>query len=248
MTAQARSVPIGTRTDATDVPWKSLFKLGGAITMILLVYSLVTMVLVFTLGGQPLSAQEAFDMLRGNRLVGILRLDVLTTLVMPLYYLLFLGLYIALRKAHAAYAAIALLLGCAGLTLFLAAPSFISWLTLSDKFAAATTGTQKTLLLAAGETILATDMWHSSSSLVGGLLLQTGTLLLSVLMLRSSLFSKLTAWVGVMTHGLDLAHILIGLFFPAAGAILLAIGGTLYLAWFPLLARDFFRLGREVEK
>jgi hypothetical protein len=224
---------------------KGIYTIGAVTALFLLAYCLVTMVLVFTVGDQPLTAQEAFDMLRQNRLTGLLRLDMLTTLVMPLYYLLFVSLYVALKKSHENYAKITILLGCAGLTLFLAAPSFTSWLVLSDKFAAATSEAQKTLLLAAGEALLATDMWHSSSALVGGLLLQTSTLLISILMLRSNTFSKATAWMGVVAHGLDLLHILALPFIPMLGVILMITGGTLYLAWFPLLARDFFRLRKE---
>jgi hypothetical protein len=66
---------------------------------------------------------------------------------------------------------------------------------LSDKFAAATSEAQKTLLLAAGEAILASDMWHGSGAMMGGILLQTGTLLVLLVMLRSNAFGKLTAWV-----------------------------------------------------
>jgi hypothetical protein len=229
----------------TDVNLKSIGKPGGVISLILLVYVLATMVILVGIGGQPATAQEIFDMLRQNRLLGLLRLDLLTTLAMPLYYLLFLSLYQVLKKTHHLGALAAALLGCAGLTLFLSAPSFLSWLTLSDKFVAATSEGQKTLFLAAGEAILAADMWHSSSAFVGGLLLQTSTVLFSVIMLRSNAFSKLTAWIGIITHGLDLAHILFLLVIPSVGVALMMIGGTLYLAWFPLLARDFFRLGKE---
>ncbi len=229
----------------TNQNWKSLYKIGGIAALVLLAYCLATMVVVFGVGSQPQTAQEVLDMLHQNRLAGLLRLDALTTLCMPLYYLLFLSFYIALRKTHETYAAITLLLGCAGLTLFLAAPSFISWLTLSDKFAAATSEAQKTLLLAAGETILVTDIWHSSNAFVGGLLLQTSMVLISVAMLRGNAFSKLTGWVGLVTHSLDLAHIPFLLFVPLVGELLMVIGGTLYLVWFPLVARDFFRLGRE---
>lgn len=229
----------------TNQNWKSLYKIGGVAALALLAYCLVTMVVVFGVGSQPQTAQEVLDMLHQNRLAGLLRLDALTTLCMPLYYLLFLSFYIALRKTHETYAAITLLLGCAGLTLFLAAPSFISWLTLSDKFAMATSQEQKILLLAAGEAILVTDIWHSSSAMVGGLLLQTSTVLISVAMLRSNAFSKLTGWVGLVTHGLDLAHIPFLLIVPVVGELLMVIGGTLYLVWFPLVARDFFRLGGD---
>ena len=223
--------------------WKSLFKLCGWIALILVVYSLVTMFILFVLGAQPETAAEAFEMLAGNRFIGLLRLDILTVLVyMPLFYLLLLGLYVALKQTHPVLGAIAVLLGFAGVTLFLATPSVFSWLSLSDKFATATSEAQKTLLLAAGEAILASDMWHGTGAMIGGILIQLSTTLLSIAMLSSKAFWKGTAYVGIVTHGLDLAHLLVGFFLPAVGFILIAIAGPLYLIWFPLLARDFFRL------
>jgi len=225
--------------------WKSLYKISGVAALILLLYSLVTMVILITIGGQPETAQEGFTMLQNNRLVGLLRLDVLMILIMPLYYPLFLGLYTVLKKVHIAYAALAILLVFGGLTLALATPSAFSWLALSDKFTVATSEEQKTLLLAAGEAILASDMWHGSGAIMGGILLQTGALLISMVMLASRSFAKSTAYVGIVTHGLDLVHILVGFFFPMGAIILMAIAGPLYLVWFPLIARDFFRMGQE---
>jgi len=78
--------------DHAATSWKSLCKLGGIAALILLAYSLVTMVILIAIGGQPQTAQEGFTLLQNNRLVGLLRLDVLAILVMPLYYLLFLSL------------------------------------------------------------------------------------------------------------------------------------------------------------
>jgi hypothetical protein len=228
-----------------DPGWKSLCRVGGVAALIFLVYSLVTMILLLAIGGQPQTAAEGFKMLHDNRVVGLLRLDALTTLAMPLYYLLFLGLYAALRKTDGAYTLLAAALAFAGVTLFLATPAAFSLLALSDRFAVATTDAEKAQLLAAGEAILASDMWHGSGAMMGSLLLQTGTLLVSVVMLWGKTFGKLTAYVGIATHGLDLAHGLVGFLFPTGGVILMAIAGPLYLVWFPLLARDFFRLGRD---
>jgi hypothetical protein len=234
-----------TSIETTDTTWKKLYKICGTTASILLIYSLVTMLILVTIGGQPETAREGFSMLQENRLAGLLRLDVLSVLVMPLYYLLFLGLYAALKKTHLPYATVATLFVFAGLTLFLATPSVFSWLALSDKFAVTTSEEQKTLLLAAGEAILASDMWHGSGPIMGGILMQTGALIISVIMLRSKDFAKSTAYVGIVTHGLDLAHILVGFFSVTGGIILMAIAGPLYLVWFPLIARDFFRLGRS---
>ena len=55
-------------------PWKSFYRLCGVIAFILLAYSLVTMALMFVIGGQPSTAQEGFTMLVENRLLGMLRL------------------------------------------------------------------------------------------------------------------------------------------------------------------------------
>jgi hypothetical protein len=228
--------------------WHSLYRIGAAAAIILVVYSLVTMLVLVTLGGQPPTAQETFAMLQSGRLAGLLRLDLLTVVVMPLYYVLFLGIFTALQQTQRTYAALGAVLGAAGVTLFLATPSVFSWLALSDKFAAAANTAEQTRLLAAGEAILASDMWHGSGALVGGVLLQTGAVLVSVAMLGSQAFAKLTAYVGVVTHGLDLVRLLIAFFFPTASVFLMVIAGPLYLLWFPLVARDFSRLGRGGER
>ncbi len=90
-------------------------------------------------------------------------------------------------------------------------------------------------------------MWHGSGPVFGAILLQTGALLISVLMLGSKPFGKACACVGIVTHGLDLLHILI-MFFSVAGVWLMAVAGPLYLVWFPLIARGFFRSARSVSQ
>ena len=224
--------------------WKGLCKIGGVAALILIVYSIVTMIVLIILGGQPSTAEETFTLLQNNRVVGLLRLDLLTIIVMPLYYLLFTGIYVALRRTNGAYAALATALAFIGVTLFLATPSVFSMTYLSDQYAAAATDAQKSLFLAAGETIIASDMWHSTGAIMGGILLQSAGVFISVVMLQSKVFSRLTAYVGILTHGLDLAHILIGLFVPGVGVILMAVAGPLYLWWFPLVGRRLYQLGR----
>ncbi|HNT75091.1 MAG TPA: hypothetical protein PKH77_08740 [Anaerolineae bacterium] len=238
----------GADTKREPRAWPNLYAMSGIATLILLLYSLVTMVVMLTLGLPPETTEGVFAMLQANKFVGLLRLDLLTVCCMPLYYLLFLGLYTALKNAHHDYAALATLLGCAGLTLFLATPSALSLAPLSDKFAAATDAAQRAQLLAAGEALIASDMWRGTGALIGGVLLQTATTLISIVMLSSKAFTKATAYVGIVTHGLDLLHMLVGFFLPELGAMLLMVGGTLYLVWFPLLARDLFRLSQRPTK
>jgi len=238
-----------THIEAEDPAWKSLYRIGGAAALILLLYSVVTLIVLTLLGAAPSTAAETFALLQNNRIIGLLRLDVLTVFVyMPLLYLLFLGIYVALRPTQGAYATLATALVFVGVTLFLATPSAFSMVDLSDKYAVATTETQRSQLLAAGEAILASDMWHGTGAFLGGMLLQSGAVLISVVMLRGEVFSQTIAYLGILTHGLDLAHFIFLLLVPGLGKILIAIAGTLYLIWFPLVGRRLLQLGRRESK
>lgn len=213
--------------------------------MILIVYCIITMLLLIIIGGQPATIEECYSLLQNNRLTGLLRLDLLTVLIMPFYYLLFLGIWVALRKTHAAYTTLATLLAFIGITLFLATPSIFPLISLSDKYAAATTEEQRMQILAAGEAILASGMFSSTSAIIGGVLLQTAAVLISIVMIWSKVFSKLTGYIGIVLYSLDLAHILISFFLPGISVILMAIAGPLYLLWFPLVGFRLLKLGRD---
>jgi hypothetical protein len=200
------------------------------------------MVQIVVLGGQPTTAAQAFDLLQHHRVVGLLRLDLPTIAVMPLYYLVFLGLFAALRKCDFSNTLLSTVLAFAGVTLTLATPTALSMLPLSDKFAVATSDAARNQLLAAGEAIMAADIWHSTGAFVGGVLIECAAVLISVVMLRSGIFSKTTAWIGIVMHSLDLVHIACGLFLPAVSTTLMAIAGPFYPIWFLLVGLRLFKL------
>jgi len=221
---------------------KTVYWIGGTACFVLLGYSLVTLLIMTLIGGPPETIEQTFSILHDNKLAGLLRLDILTVFIMPLYYLLFYSLYIALKDSDKSISMISMILAFAGVTLFLATPSVFSYLHLSDRFATATSDNQKNQLLAAGESILASDMWHGTGAKIGGLLLQTGALIISFLMLRTNVFNRATAITGIATHGLDLTHIILGIFSPALGNILMFIAGPLYLIWFPMVGLRLYKL------
>lgn len=215
---------------------------GGIAAFVLIAYSLSTIVQLIVLGGPPATAAEAFRLLQSNKMVGLLRLDLPTIVAMPLYYLVFLGLFATLKRTDRANAILSTSLAFVGVTLLLATPTALSMISLSQKYAAATTEASRTQFLAAGEAILATDIWHGTGAIMGGILVQSGAVLISVVMLRSSVFSRTTAYLGILMHGLDLAHIVFGLFLPGTGIVLLAISGPLYPIWFFLVGRRLLQL------
>lgn len=172
---------------------KGLCRIGGIAAFILIAYSLATIVQMVVLGGPPTSAAEAFTLLQHNKALGLLRLDLPTMVAMPLYYLLFLGLFSALRRIHPAHALLSTALVFVGVTLVLATPTALSMAALSDKYAAATSDSARTQFLAAGEALIASDIWHGTGAILGGALLQCGAVLICCVMLRGGVFGKAPA-------------------------------------------------------
>jgi len=231
-----------------DPTWKSMYKIGGISALVFVPYSLATIIIFMFLSQLPETAAEAFKALQENRILGLLRLDALTLLIVPLYYLIYLCIYQGIKKANNALASLGALLAFAGITLFLATPSAFSLIPLSEKYAAAPSPGQQEQFLAAGEALMAADMWHSSGAMIGGFLMLVAALIVSIVMLKSENFSKATAIIGILTYGFDLANKLVSIFAPQVGIVFMMIAGPLYLVWFPLLARDFFRLAKEKSK
>jgi len=223
--------------------WNLLCRAGGIAAFIFLVYCLATMVQMTVLGGPPPTVVEALRVLQQNKVVGLLRLDFPTVMVLPLYYLLFFSFFAALKDTDRTHAAIGTVLVFLGVTLVLATPTALPLMALSDKYAAATSDAMKAHFLAAGEAVLATDISHGTGAYMGGILVQTGAVWISVVMLRG-VFSKATAYVGIITHGLDLVHIVFVPFLPRVSSVFMIIAGLGYPVWLFLVGRRLLQLGK----
>jgi hypothetical protein len=161
---------------------------------------------------------------------------------------LFYSIYTALKNTNNTLSRLSGLFVFAGVTIFLSAPSVFSYLRLSDGYWLATSDMVKNQFHAAAESVLASDIWNGTGSRISGLLIQTGAVVLSILMLRSSSFTKLTAYTGILTHGLDLLHIIVAFFTPALANGIMGVAGVLYLLWFPLITINLFRLSKNTQK
>lgn len=208
----------------------SLYRFGFLAALAQILCLLLMLIVATTVGVEPATAVEGFAILQQDRVEGILRLDFASLINVALFTITSFAAYVAVREEDALYPALATGLVFVGVALAVALHSGLSLIYLSDQHAAATT---------------AAGWWHSSGGLLAGVFLQGGTVLLSAVMLRSKAFNNKTAYAGVLANGLDFVHIFVGLILPGVAAAILTVGGVFYLAWYPLLARDFYRLSRE---
>ncbi len=225
--------------------WNRLVKLGGFIAWFQLGCLLFSLITLTTVGTEPIRAADAFASLQADRITGLLRLDLGTLVMIALFPFVAIAIYGAFRKSRPAYALLALILVLMGTFLALANHSAFSIIHLSNLYASASS-LEQSQLLAAGEAILAGNMWHTSAGFLAGLFMQGGFAFISLIMLQDKTFSGVTAYSGLLANGLDFIHVPLMLFAPSLGAIILAIGGIFYLIWFPMLGRDLIRLSKQV--
>lgn len=228
-----------------DKPSKILYKAGGWTAILFLIYSFVT-ILIFAMVGQgyPETATECFNMLQENKFTALLRLDIVSVVVIPFYYLLFFSIYQALKKDNELIAKIALFCTLAGVTIFISGLNIASIIILSDKYQIATSPEMKQHLLAACEGMLASDMWINTGAIIRGLLIETGAIIFSILMLKTLIFNRATGWVGLLTHSFDFLSILIGIFYSPIKEIFTMVAGPLYIVWFIMIGFRLFKLGK----
>lgn len=222
----------------TDSDWKSLFVIGGMCSL-LMVAIILGQFVVFLSAPPPLegTAIDWFVLFQQNKFMGLLAFELLMVVYVILSIPLALALYAALRRTDQSFAAIYLALSLVGAMSFIAARPAFEMLALSEQYAAATADAQKFVFLAAGETLVA--IFHGTTFQVSYILGSINGLILSVIMLRSSLFSKATAYARIASSVLDF-----GIFVPTVGLYLSLFSVVALLIWNVLVALRLLRLSR----
>jgi hypothetical protein len=228
--------------ETADSAWRSLYRVGGTAALTIVAIALVQMI-VFVVWPPPGFEADVgtvtgyFTLLQDDMLLGLLHLDLLLLVDYVLLVLMFLALYIVLRQVSQSFMAIAMALVFVGIATYFPSNIAFSMLSLSDQYAATTTDAQRTMLQASAQALLTS--LQSSTFYVSYILMSAAGLIISIVMLQSSsIFSKLTAYVGILASVLGL-----GLFVPTIGLLLSLISLIPTLMWYILIARRLFRLG-----
>ena len=224
--------------ETTTPAWKVLYRFGG-IAALLMIGIIIIQMIVFMTVPPPLegSAIDWFRLFQKNKLIGLIDFELLMLVYTIISIPVTLSLYHALKRNDQAFTALYVILSIIGVVFFVAARPVFEMLWLSDQFAAATTEAQRTIFLAAGEATLAA--FHGTSFQVSYVLGSIAGLIISLVMLRSQVFSRATAYVRIASSVLDF-----GLYVPGIG-LFLSIFSVLFLfIWNIMIARRLFQLAR----
>lgn len=224
--------------ETADSRWNWLYKIGGVAALISVVIIPISIVAYFV---WPPFPDDILVVIQEDRLAGLMSLDFLYLLGNFFAIPLFLVLYVTLKRVSESFSAIALALGFVGLLSLVPSRPILEMFAISDQYAAATTDAQRAIYLAAGEAVLA--LFHGTAFNVHYLLGSASLLISSFLMLRSDIFGKRTAYVGIVTN-----IVVFGLYVPKIGIYISLLSVVGYLIWYILIARRLFQLGRGVSK
>jgi hypothetical protein len=236
MTVQIQTLAMNeTYAEIADSDWNWLYKIGGAAALLSVVFFPIQ-IAVYLISPPPDTVIGWFRLFQENKLIGLLDLDLLLIADQVLAILILLALYTALRRVNESFMAIGAVLGIVAAVLFIASNPAFAMLSLSDQYAAAVTEAQRTVLLAAGQAMLVT--WQGSAFQLSYLLGSIGPIIISAVMLRSKLFSKTTAYLGILANVIAL-----GLYVPEIGVFISIFSVVFLWMWYLLVARRLFQLG-----
>jgi hypothetical protein len=230
-----------TSTEMAAPRWKELYLLAGIAAIISELVILLGIVMYFIWPYAPgsNSTESIFLLLQSNPFGGLVSLDLFLVLGNVFSIMTFLALYVSLRSVNESYALVALVVGLVGVVLLCPSRPIVELFALSRQYSIATTDTARSQLVAAGDALLSQfdgTGWFMNT-LLGALSLLTS----SLLMLRSSVYNKATAYAGIITN-----IIVCGFFIPVLGKFLLFLSLPGYMIWYFLLAKAFFRMNRSV--
>lgn len=233
--------------------WKWIYKFGAVAALAAMLANLLDVLLGF--GGSEMvtygskSAIEWFAVYHENWFRGIYALGILNIVYMvamlPVYFALFTAHY----EKNALGAALTIVIFITAMSIYISNNAAIPLLVLSNKYAAASTETQRTILIAASEAVLARGEDFTAGSFIPLFLSGLAALCISLVMLRGGIFGKINAWIGIVGFTCLSLFTIIATFIPAlyqvAFYFLGSMGGLLALSWFALVARRLFQLGSQ---
>jgi hypothetical protein len=197
----------------------------------------------------PTIVSAWFALLQSDPLVGLPWLNVFDLVNYALVGVMFLALFVALRRVNRSGMAIAIGLGLIGIAIAFASNQALPLLSLSHQYATATAEAQHAMLLADGQALLTISQFSSSGRYLSLLFIAVAGLLTSIIMLRSNVFNRATAYVGMLAAALDLAYCLAVVLLPAVdgerlGLCFIPAAGLCLMIWHILIGQRLYRQGR----
>lgn len=125
----------------------------------------------------------------------------------------------------------------------------LTMLELSHKYSGAASDEQRLLLAGAGEAMLAKGAHGSLGVFIGFAIIPFANALMSCVMLSGKVFSRITAYIGIVGNSLMVIYVILVTFIPSVEKLALAFAmpaGLLVMAWMIMFTIKLFKMSKIV--
>ena len=218
--------------------WKTLYKIAGSAAIVMLILIPIQIV-VFSVSPIPSSVGEWYALFQSNWILGLLHQDALYIINNIIVAVMYLAFYTSLKSTDESLMTLALLLGFLGICAYFSSSQALEMLELSRLYNTATLQSEKDMLLIAGQYVVA--QWQGTAFTIYYILNGIALTLIALVMLKSSIYSKRTAVIG-LASGL---FMMIPSTFGTVGLIFSLLSLIPWYIFAILSAKKFFELARK---
>ena len=230
-----------TRDEAEPGKWAILYRLAARLALVMLIL-IPVQVIIFVVFPIPETIDEFFSTFKGSWVLGLLHSDVLYIINNLIVAVMYIAFYLSLKKRGESLMLMALILGLLGVGVYMASNKAFELLSLSRGFSRAVDESTRNLYRAAGIGMLAE--WQGTAFDVYYILNGIALVIMAFVMLKSPLYGKRTAKIGIAAGILMVIP-------STAGKLGLAFSLASLVPWIlfaAMSAKVFFALGRFREE
>jgi hypothetical protein len=239
------------RIKNSEKQWKNIYTLGGSAAILALTGILLDVVIGNINGGNlsalPQTAIDRFTQFQDNMIQGLYHLDLLNIIIQMILIPSYFALFAVHRNVNKAFGLLAFIVFLFGSIIMVANNTALPMLDLSNKFFSTTIESQKELYAAAGESMLARGAHGSPGIFLGFFIPNIANLIMSIVMLKSTIFSKINSWAGIIGSILMMLYVILVNFGAGIENMATAFampGGLLLMVWMIMFTIRLFKLGR----
>jgi hypothetical protein len=193
---------------------------------------------VFAAFPYPEAVTGWFRLLETNPVAGLIDLDALLVLDNVLLIPIAMAVYVALRRDGPSLVTVAMGLWLLSVVLMISSNPSVEMLTLTDRFSEASSAGDRTAIVGAAESVLAT--WDGTGFQVAYVTGQLAGIALGIVMLRDGMFGRAVPLAMIAGNAIGF-----GYYLPEVGLALSAFSGLILWAWYALIGLRFLRIARS---
>jgi hypothetical protein len=221
--------------------WSLLNKVGAVAALIIVGFMPLQMV-VFFVWPPPTTVSGWFGLFSENAIVGLLDMDLLLILDYVLLVLVFLALWGVLRRGNEPLVTVALIFQIVGTAAYFSSATAFEMLSLSSQYATVTTDSERSILLSAGQAMLAS--WQGTAFNVSYVIGAIAALIMSLVMLKNrQLFGRFAAHTGIVAGVLGLVPSTAG----QVGLVFSLISLPPLTIWLVLVGKGLLKQARIID-